>query len=134
MPPSAASRRVVFHADDFGMNPPVNRGIVRGFEEGLLTSTSLLANAPDVGPALTAWKRLAEAHARQELPSSERRRQLGDPSSAFDLGIHLNLSQGRPLTAGQYPEELLDGAGRFPGIFGVFKNLRRTGSRFRGAV
>ena len=37
---------VVFHADDFGMNRAVNDGVLRGFEQGALTSASILANAP----------------------------------------------------------------------------------------
>ena len=51
---------------------------------------------------------------------------LEDPFSRFDLGVHLNLTQGRPLTGKNYPAELLDGEGRFPGIFALFSRLERT--------
>ena len=44
------SGTIILHADDFGMNPAVTAGIVRGFEHGLLTSTSLLTNAPTRRP------------------------------------------------------------------------------------
>ena len=49
------------HADDLGMNRAVSDGIFQGFEQGLLTSTSLLSNAPDAARALellaTNWSR-----------------------------------------------------------------------------
>ena len=48
--------------------------------------------------------------------------------------MHLNLTQGRPLTAGRYPPELLDAEGRFPGIFGLYGRLCRGGRRFAAAI
>jgi predicted glycoside hydrolase/deacetylase ChbG (UPF0249 family) len=127
------SPRVVFHADDFGMNPAVNEGILRGFHDGLLTSTALLANAPAAFDAIAAWKRLLEQH-RADFPSAAARRQLGDALDPFDLGVHLNLTQGRPLTGDRYPPELLDAGGRFPGIVALFRRLSRGGRRFRAAI
>ena len=53
------------------------------------------------------------------LPSAEARRRLDDPDCPFDLGVHLNLTQGRPL-GDRYPGELLDAEGRFPGVFSLF--------------
>ena len=90
-------RRVAFHADDFGMNRAVTDGILQGFRQGLLTSTSLLANAPDAGRALAEWDRLEQDRRGGVLPSSALRKRLGDPDCPFDLGVHLNLTQGRPL-------------------------------------
>ena len=103
--------RLVLHADDLGMNRAISEGILRGFREGLLTSTSLLANAPDAGRALQQWKGLLAEHAAGRLPSAAARRRLDDPDRPFDLGVHLNLTQGRPLSGSRYPAELLD-AGR----------------------
>lgn len=40
------SRTVIFNADDFGAAPGVNRGIVHCHVDGLLTSTSLMVDAP----------------------------------------------------------------------------------------
>jgi chitin disaccharide deacetylase len=128
------SSRLLLHADDFGMNRAVSEGILRGFREGLLTSTSLLANAPDAAWALDRWKGLEEERAAGQLGSAAARRRLGDPDCPFDLGVHLNLTQGRPLTGGRYPAELLDREGRFPGVFAVFTRLRRSGGRFRDAM
>ena len=127
-------RRVVLHADDFGMNRAATDGILQGFEHGLLTSTSVLANAPDAERALQEWKRLEADRGRGDLPSSAKRSRLGDPDLAFDLGVHLNLTQGRPLTGDRYPAELLDAQGRMPGIFRLFRRLWRGGRRFALAV
>jgi chitin disaccharide deacetylase len=129
-----AGRRVVLHADDFGMNTSVTDGILRAFEHGLLTSTSVLGNGPDASRGLQQWHRLEEDRRDGRLPSSVRRRRLSDPDRPFDLGIHLNLTQGRPLTAGRYPAELLDGQGRFPGIYALFRRLCLGGSKFRPAI
>lgn len=60
--------RLVLHADDLGMNRAVTHGILRGFRLGLLTSTSLLANAPDAA-RLREWKRLEEDRAAGRLAS-----------------------------------------------------------------
>jgi predicted glycoside hydrolase/deacetylase ChbG (UPF0249 family) len=112
------------------LNAAVSEGILQGLREGLLTSASLLANAPHAAKALTEWKDLLQEQSAGRLPSTELRRRLDDPRSPFDLGIHLNLTQGRPLTAGRYPAELLDGAGRFQGPFALFGRLRGTSTPF----
>jgi chitin disaccharide deacetylase len=124
---------VVFHADDFGMNPPVTDGIIRGFTHGLLTSASLLANAPHASGALDEWRRLEDRRAAGSLPSARTRARLGEPAVPFELGIHLNLTQGRPLTEG-YPRQLLDGGGCFCGIGQLFRRLYRRRPAFEAAL
>jgi predicted glycoside hydrolase/deacetylase ChbG (UPF0249 family) len=121
---TARSGRVVFHADDFGMNRAVTDGILRGFQHGLLTATSVLANAPDATRAIQQWKRLQHVHNAGQLPSQAVRRELHEPAADFELGIHLNLTQGRPLTR-TYPAELLDGGGCFAGIGRLFAAFHR---------
>ena len=127
-------RRVVLHADDYGLSPAVSDGIRDGFERGLLTSTSILSNAPDAARAVRAWKRLAEARRNGCLPSSPRRRRLDDPDRDFDLGVHLNLTQGRPLAGDRFPAELLDPEGRLPGIGLLARRLWPRGERFAAAL
>ena len=39
---TAADRRLIVNADDFGLAPSVNRGIARAHREGVVTSTSLM--------------------------------------------------------------------------------------------
>jgi chitin disaccharide deacetylase len=125
--------RLALHADDFGMNRAVTDGTLQGFRQGLLTSTSVMANAPDASRALGEWKELLAEQSNGELPSRDVRRRLGDQECPFDLGIHLNLTQGRPL-GDRYPTELLDSEGRFPGIFTLFARLLRSHGKFRNAI
>ena len=122
---STMSRRIILHADDLGMSPAVTDGIVRGFDEGLLTSTSLLSNAPDAARALACWRELESRRREANLSSVAARRRLDDPARPFDLGVHLNLTQGRPLIGSRFPAEALDDNGHFPGIFSLFRRLRR---------
>ncbi len=135
-PPASQSsaRRVALHADDLGMNPAVTDGILQGFERGLLTSASLLSNAPDAARALDGWRQLESRRRQGTLASTTRRQRLQDPAQPFDLGIHLNLTQGRPLTGPRYPAALLDAGGRFPGVFGLFRRLRRNGAWAAAAI
>jgi predicted glycoside hydrolase/deacetylase ChbG (UPF0249 family) len=124
----------VLHADDFGMNQAVTDGILAGFRDGLLTSTAILTNAPDCERAISRWKALQSQLAQRDLPSAKPRERLSDPLSPFDLGIHLNLTQGRPLTADKFPAQLLDDEGRFPGISGLARRLLISGWKFRAAI
>ncbi len=137
-PPSpvhpSSARQIALHADDLGMNTAVTDGIFQGFEQGLLTSTSLLSNAPDAARALDRWRQLESRRAQGSLASTARRQRLHDPAQPFDLGIHLNLTQGRPLTATHYPAALLDASGCFPGVFGLFRRLRQSGELVAGAI
>jgi chitin disaccharide deacetylase len=124
---------LILHADDFGMNPAVTEGILDGFRLGVLTSSSILSNAPDAARAVGLWKRLLADHVAGSLPSQPIRRELADPSAPFDLGVHLNLTQGVPLTE-NYPSELRDPSGRFPGIFTLFRRLWRQPGRYAVAI
>ena len=129
-----ATGTVVLHADDFGMNAAVTAGILQAFSSGLLTSTSVLANAPACEQALAGWKQLETDREAGRLPSQTARERLDDCGAPFDLGIHLNLTQGEPLTGSRYPAELLDEQGRFSGIGRLFWQWRRGASRYRDAV
>jgi chitin disaccharide deacetylase len=80
-------KRLIINADDFGFTNDVNAGIVQGHREGILTSTTLMAN----GNAFEDAVRLA-----RETPS-------------LDIGCHLVLVQGRSLVTGrEFPERLRD--------------------------
>jgi predicted glycoside hydrolase/deacetylase ChbG (UPF0249 family) len=120
MPSPTLPATIVIHADDFGLSQRVNAGILEAYRDGVVTSTSLLANAPGAVEAVVEWRRLSAA---------------SDPATQpLDLGIHLNLTQGRPLTGTRYPSELLDGEGRFPGIGCVVLKLHRRRPKFEAAI
>lgn len=72
-------RQLVINADDFGFTRDVNAGIVQAHREGVLTSTTLMAN----GDAFEDAVRLA-----RETPT-------------LDIGCHLVLVQGTSLLTGR---------------------------------
>ncbi len=74
------SPQVIINADDFGYSEGVNAGIQKAYTEGILTSTSALAN----GSALqNTLKNLSNI-------SSLTKPHLG-------IGVHLTLTYGKPL-------------------------------------
>ncbi len=72
---------LVVNADDFGFTRDVNEGIVEAHREGILTSTTLMAN----GDAFEHAVELA-----RETPT-------------LDIGCHLTLIGGEALTGGPLP-------------------------------
>lgn len=89
-----APRPFVLCADDYGMTPAVSRGILRLIAAGRISATGAMTNMP-------AWK--GAAH------------ELWPHDQKLDLGVHLNVTCGRPLTRmkafapeGEFP--------RLPGI------------------
>jgi chitin disaccharide deacetylase len=76
----AAPRYVVFNADDFGASSGVNRGIVEGHRNGVVTSASLMVT----GRAADEGRRLAGEH--PELAVGLHFDVWGEDERAFDLG------------------------------------------------
>ena len=75
LPPERHDARLIVTADDFGISPGVNRGVVESHRQGLTTSASLMSNLPCAGDAVARWR---------DCPG------LG-------LGLHLTLTTGRPV-------------------------------------
>lgn len=86
------TRSVIINADDFGLSPGVNRGIVSAYREGVLTSTTMLVNLEFFEDAV----RLAREN--PDLP----------------VGIHLSLLWGKPVSPAADVATLVDGDGCFP--------------------
>ncbi len=86
-------KQLIVNADDFGMAPGVNRAIVEAHRTGIVTSTSLLANSAAFDQAVA----LA----------------LANPSLA--VGVHLNLTEGRPLSHPARLGPLVTSSGEFLG-------------------
>ena len=86
-------RNLIVNADDLGWTQGVNRGIAEAHRNGIVTSTSLLANgcAFEEG-VLTALQ-----------------------SPRLGVGVHLNLSDGKPLAPARQVKSLLDENGNFSG-------------------
>ncbi|MBM3122586.1 MAG: ChbG/HpnK family deacetylase, partial [Chloroflexi bacterium] len=86
------TRFLVVNADDFGRSRGVSAGIVEAHLHGLVSTTTALMNLP--GTALDV------AQAVREVPS------LG-------LGVHLNLTLGRPVSAPATVSTLISADGVF---------------------
>ncbi len=95
---------LVINADDFGFTKDVNAGIVHAHRDGVLTSTTLMANGAAFEDAV----------------------QLARNTPSLDIGCHLVLVQGRSLVTGaQLPESpgrLL--AALLKGRMNVYSELR----------
>ena len=53
-------KRVIVHADDFGLHPALNEGIERAHQTGIVTSTSLMPLGPAFGDAVRRSRELPE--------------------------------------------------------------------------
>jgi predicted glycoside hydrolase/deacetylase ChbG (UPF0249 family) len=80
-------RRLIVNADDFGLTPGVSRGILVAHRHGIVSSTTLLATQP-----------VARDILREAL------------DAGLPLGLHVNLTLGKPLTRGK---SLVGPDGRF---------------------
>jgi predicted glycoside hydrolase/deacetylase ChbG (UPF0249 family) len=49
-------RYLIVNADDFGLSSGVNRGIIRAFERGIVTSASLMVRGPAAFEAVAYWR------------------------------------------------------------------------------
>src|SRR5438094_759071 len=87
--------RLVVNADDFGLSSGVNDGILEAHAAGVVSSVSVLVNAP-------GWE-----HAVAALRGTE----------SLGVGLHLNLTAGEPLSEAR---TLVDAhTGRFHGLAGL---------------
>jgi chitin disaccharide deacetylase len=84
----------IINADDFGMSASVNQAILIAFNNGWINSASLMANLPGFDEACGL---------------------LESESLRGRIGVHLNLSEGRPLT------QRMAACRRFCGQDGIFR-------------
>ena len=84
--------KLIVNADDYGRTPEVSSGIRQAHLQGLVSTTTVMVNLPDV---LDQIRR-----AQDECP------RLG-------LGVHLNLTIGPPCAPAEEVPSLLDSPGRF---------------------
>ena len=99
----SATRRLIVNADDFGVTEGVSRGILRAHREGLVTSTTVLASLP----------------AQPELDAVAR------DSAGLGLGLHFNLTLGRPVSPPETVGSLVDAEGRFGRDLAVLQERAR---------
>src|SRR3989344_8037210 len=68
-------KKVIFNADDFGLTKSINKGILQCFKSGVITDSSLLMNSKATEDAIRIIK-----------------------TNRLNAGIHLNLTEGKPLS------------------------------------
>lgn len=81
---------LIVNADDLGINPQRDRGIIEAFQHGIVTSATVIANGPSFATAVAAAQ-----------------------STSMPTGVHLNLSDG--ITLSGSIAGLTDSNHRFPG-------------------
>ena len=74
--PPGPPRRLIVNADDLGLSKGVNRGVLEAAQRGVVSSSTVMVNMPD-----------AEAGVRL----------IQENAPHVGLGLHFNLSYGRPL-------------------------------------
>jgi hopanoid biosynthesis associated protein HpnK len=79
-------RRLIINADDFGLTPGVNRAILAAYTGGLVTSTTLMANAAAFDEAV----------------------HLAALTDQFEVGCHVVLVDGAPILGTQQVSSLID--------------------------
>ena len=84
-------KELIVNADDFGLSEGANRAIIDSYREGILTSASLM-----VGGA--AFKQAVS---------------LAQENAGLQVGLHLNLVQGRSTLPPEDIPGLVDGKGNF---------------------
>ncbi len=91
----ADGRTLIVNADDLGMSDGVNRGIVAAHRDGIVTSSTAITNLPTARAGIEL--------ALRDAP------ELG-------LGLHVNLTFGRPLLPPDEVPSLVDARGRFVSV------------------
>jgi predicted glycoside hydrolase/deacetylase ChbG (UPF0249 family) len=84
-------KRLIVNADDFGLCESVNKGIVEAHTKCVLTSTTIMANMPAAEQAVDLAKKLP----------------------TLGVGVHLNLTAGKPLCQDNSVKLILDSQGHF---------------------
>jgi hopanoid biosynthesis associated protein HpnK len=91
-------KRLIVNADDLGLTPGVNRGILRAFQDGIVTSASLIVTGSAFEEAVA----------------------LAQQNPELDVGLHLTLVEERAVLAREMLPTLVDETGRFLRTSGEF--------------
>jgi predicted glycoside hydrolase/deacetylase ChbG (UPF0249 family) len=100
-------KKLIINADDLGADEARNAGIFEGIQAGIVTSASILPNGPGFSDALNRIRSGSFNH--------------------VSWGVHLNLSEGKPVSTGN--SLLLGPSGMFWGKVSSRRLLMRQGNR-----
>jgi hopanoid biosynthesis associated protein HpnK len=91
-------KQLIVNADDLGLTPGVNRGVLRAFQDGIVTSASLLVTGSAFEDAVG----------------------LARQNPGLDVGLHLALVEERSVLGREVLPTLVDEMGRFPSTSSEF--------------
>ena len=100
--PPGQERYVIVTADDFGAAENINEGIEFASARGAITTVSALMNFPF---------------------SFSRLQQLADRHPRLGIGVHLNLTTGKPLLDSRQVPTLVDANGDFFTVDGLYARI-----------
>jgi chitin disaccharide deacetylase len=95
-------KQLIVNADDLGLTPAVNRGVIRAFQDGIVTSASLIVTGSAFEEAVI----------------------LARENRGLDVGLHLTLVEERAVLGPDVLPTLVDEIGRFPSTSAEF--IRRA--------
>ncbi|HUW18131.1 MAG TPA: ChbG/HpnK family deacetylase [Sedimentisphaerales bacterium] len=104
--------RIIINADDFGLCDGVNRAVAQAHTDGVLTSTTIMANMPAAAEAV----------------------EIAGKLPALGVGVHLNLTDGRPLSQNTGLQPLLGADGEFACSTTKLAFFSLAGPKKRGAI
>jgi hopanoid biosynthesis associated protein HpnK len=84
---------LIVNADDFGLTAGVNRAVIEGHTRGLITSATIMANMPSFDEAV----------------------RLAKENPTLGVGLHFNITQGRPVADAPNLSALVNDQGEFFG-------------------
>ncbi len=105
-------RRIIINADDFGLCDGVNEAVAKAHSDGILTSATIIVNMPAAEKAVKIAKQL----------------------HSLGVGVHLNLTEGRPITKDPCINCLLDADGQFTLSPFKLSLLSLAGHKIRKAI
>lgn len=97
-------QQLIVNADDFGLSREVNQAIIELIEQGVVTSTSAMSNMP-------AFDEVSKIKGRA------------------GIGVHLNLTTGRPVLPEERVANLVDATGHFVSLPTQLLRLRQRRTR-----
>lgn len=84
-------KKVIINGDDFGLTIGCSKGIIKALKEGVLTSTTVMINIPDAIKSI-------EFARKNEIE---------------EMGLHLTLTCGNPISEIKQVISLVDNSGKF---------------------
>lgn len=84
--------QLIVNADDFGFSPGTNQGILQAHHAGIVTSTTVMTNMPYAESGMV---------------------ELLEKAPLLGMGVHINLTAGRPVSPPSQVPSLVDADGNF---------------------